>query len=239
VQGFARNKKYFGEIVKKVKNVQGSKIFKVLALISIASVLSSNAFVANAATKTITCYKGTVVKKVSAANPKCPTGYSTKKPVAVKTTTPAKSGASATSYQISATYTGKVSLLWSESDVQISSVSAKGTGNNLGLDTLTGNGSAAPSSSCDNPSLVGTLGGGGNTIKITVDSTSKACADSDAAPATVTLSGNAVITGGTGKFAGATGTLKVTGSFKIKSTVAGSSESPALEMTFTGNVNTK
>ena len=236
MQGFARNKKYFGEIGKKVKNVQGSKIFKVLALVSIASVLSLNASVANAATKTITCYKGTVVKKVSAVNPKCPTGYSTKKPLAAA---PAKSGTSATSYQISATYTGKVTLLWSESDVQISSVSARSTGNNLGLDTLTGNGSAAPSSSCDNPSLVGTIGGGGNTIKITVDSTSKACADSDAAPATVTLSGNAVITGGTGKFAGATGTLKVTGSFKIKSTVAGSTESPALEMTFTGNINTK
>ncbi len=219
-----------------MRKVHSSRIFKVLAVVSVISVISANGLVANAATKTITCYKGTVVKKVSAANPKCPTGYSTKKPIA---TTPAKSGASATSYQISATYTGKVSLLWSESDVQISSVSAKGTGNNLGLDTLTGNGSAAPSSSCDNPSLVGTLGGGGNTIKITVDSTSKACADSDAAPATVTLSGNAVITGGTGKFAGATGTLKVTGSFKIKSTVAGSSESPALEMTFTGNINTK
>ena len=219
-----------------MRKVHSSRIFKVLAVVSVISVISANGLVANAATKTITCYKGTVVKKVSAANPKCPTGYSTKKPIA---TTPAKSGASATSYQISATYTGKVSLLWSESDVQISSVSAKGTGNNLGLDTLTGNGSAAPSSSCDNPSLVGTLGGGGNTIKITVDSTSKACADSDAAPATVTLSGNAVITGGTGKFAGATGTLKVTGSFKIKSTVAGSSESPALEMSFTGNVNTK
>ncbi len=219
-----------------MRKVHSSRIFKVLAVVSVISVISANGLVANAATKTITCYKGTVVKKVSAANPKCPTGYSTKKPIA---TTPAKSGASATSYQISATYTGKVSLLWSESDVQISSVSAKGTGNNLGLDTLTGNGSAAPSSSCDNPSLVGTLGGGGNTIKITVDSTSKACADSDAAPAIVTLSGNAVITGGTGKFTGATGTLKVTGSFKIKSTVAGSSESPALEMSFTGNVNTK
>ena len=210
-----------------------------MAIVVVLGVISANSFIASAATKTITCYKGTVVKKVTAASPKCPTGYSTKKPVAAKTTAPAKPGASATSYQLSATYSGKATLLWSESDVQVTSVSAKGTGNNLGLDTLTGNGSAAPSSSCDNPALVGTLGGGGNTIKITVDATSKACSDSDAAPSTVTLSGNAVITGGTGKFAGATGTLKVTGSFKIKSTVAGSSESPALEMTFTGNINTK
>ena len=222
-----------------MKSVQKSRISRVMAIVVVLGVISANSFIASAATKTITCYKGTVVKKVTAASPKCPTGYSTKKPVAAKTTAPAKPGASATSYQLSATYSGKATLLWSESDVQVTSVSAKGTGNNLGLDTLTGNGSAAPSSSCDNPALVGTLGGGGNTIKITVDATSKACSDSDAAPSTVTLSGNAVITGGTGKFAGATGTLKVTGSFKIKSTVAGSSESPALEMTFTGNINTK
>ena len=222
-----------------MKKAKRSKISSVLVTVALLSLLASNGLVANAATKTITCYKGTAIKKVTATYPKCPTGYSTKKPVAVKSTAAAKSGAASTSYQISATYSGKVSLLWSESDVQVTSVSAKGTGNNLGLDTLTGNGSAAPSSSCDTPSLVGTLGGGGNTIKITVDSSSKACADSDGAPATVTLSGNAVITGGTGKFAGATGTLKVTGSFKIKSTVAGSSESPALEMSFTGNINTK
>ena len=222
-----------------MKSVQKSRISRVMAIVVVLGVISANSFIASAATKTITCYKGTVVKKVTAASPKCPTGYSTKKPVAAKTTAPAKPGASATSYQLSATYSGKATLLWSESDVQVTSVSAKGTGNNLGLDTLTGNGSAAPSSSCDNPALVGTLGGGGNTIKITVDATSKACSDSDAAPSTVTLSGNAVITGGTGKFAGATGTLKVTGSFKIKSTVAGSTESPALEMTFTGNINTK
>ena len=236
---FARKKLYFVEIGNEMKSVQKSRISRVMAIVVVLGVISANSFIASAATKTITCYKGTVVKKVTAASPKCPTGYSTKKPVAAKTTAPAKPGASATSYQLSATYSGKATLLWSESDVQVTSVSAKGTGNNLGLDTLTGNGSAAPSSSCDNPALVGTLGGGGNTIKITVDATSKACSDSDAAPSTVTLSGNAVITGGTGKFAGATGTLKVTGSFKIKSTVAGSTESPALEMTFTGNINTK
>ena len=219
--------------------IQSSKTLRVLATVALLGFLTSNGLVAHAATKTITCYKGTVIKKVTATYPKCPTGYSTKKPVASKSTTPAKSGSTANSYQFAGTYSGKVSLLWSESDVQVTSVSAKGTGNNLGLDTLTGNGSAAPSSTCDNPALIGTLGGGGNTIKITVDSSSKACADSDAAPATVTLSGNAVINGGTGKFAGATGTLKVTGSFKIKSTVAGSTESPALEITFTGNVITK
>lgn len=218
---------------------QKSKLIKNISVIALLALISFDGAVANAATKTITCYKASTVKKITAASPKCPTGYTTTKPVVKTPVTPGKTTASATSYQLAATYKGKASLLWSDSDVQVSNVTGVGTGNTLGLLTLSGNGSAAPSSSCDTPSLVGTLGGGGNTIKITVDATSKACADSDAAPATVTLSGNAVITGGTGKFAGAKGTLKVTGSFKIKSTVAGSSESPALEISFTGNINTK
>jgi hypothetical protein len=53
------------------------------------------------------------------------------------------------------------------------------------------------------------------------------------------MTGNAVIAGGTGKFAGATGKLKVTGSFSIKSTDAGTSEKSALTLTLTGNINTK
>ena len=55
----------------------------------------------------------------------------------------------------------------------------------------------------------------------------------------MTITGSAVINGGTGKFAGATGTLKVTGSFAIKSTGAGFSESAAFKMTISGNIVTK
>ena len=46
---------------------------------------------ANAATKSITCYKGIASKIVKAATPKCPTGWTTKKPVVKKTTAPTSS----------------------------------------------------------------------------------------------------------------------------------------------------
>ena len=36
---------------------------------------------ASAATKSITCYKGSAVKIVKGSNPKCPAGFSNKKPV--------------------------------------------------------------------------------------------------------------------------------------------------------------
>ena len=59
------------------------KKIKVLATISVIAI-SSLAFAgsASAATKSITCYKGTQSKVVKATNPKCPSGWSTKKPAA-------------------------------------------------------------------------------------------------------------------------------------------------------------
>ena len=200
---------------------------------------------ANAATKTITCYKGKIVKKVTAAHPKCPTGFTTKKPVVqstVKPTVKPTTTAPATGGTVafSGTYTGKIGLTWGDSFVQATSVEGTGTGNVLGLTDLAGNGSAAPANQCDTFNGSGTLSGGGNTLKITFDSSAKACAEDADAPTTITFSGNATINGGTGKYAGATGTLKVTGgSFSIKSTTAGAKEVNAFKFTIAGNIVTK
>ena len=72
----------------KVKLINKSYLVKVLVVLSASALLMSTVSSANAATKTITCYKGTVVKKVTAAKPKCPTGYTTTKPVAQATVKP-------------------------------------------------------------------------------------------------------------------------------------------------------
>lgn len=190
-----------------------------------------------AANKSITCYKGTTSKVVTAANPKCPTGYSTTKPAP----SPAKASVapSASVIAINATYKGKVSLVWSDSGVAASGVSATGTGTTAGLDSLSGSGSSSPSSQCDAVNGVGVLGSGADTLKVITDTSAKGCAADGSAPTTVTLTGNAQITGGTGKFAGASGLLKVTGTFAIKSTAAGYSESPALTLVISGNITTK
>lgn len=225
-----------------MKTVRKSTLAKALIVISVFGLVAANTSVANAVTKkTIKCYKGKIVKKVTAVSPKCPKGYTTKKPVVKVTPKPTATPANTTagSVAFSGTYKGKMSILWSDSDVRATSVTAAGTGNVLGMDELTGTGSAAPQNQCDAFDGTGVLSGGGNTLKVAFDSSAKACAAEGAAPTTITITGNATITGGTGKYAGATGTLKVTGTFAIKSKDAGFSESAALTLTLTGNITTK
>lgn len=194
---------------------------------------------ASAVTRTITCYKGTIIKKVTTA--KCPRGYTLKKPVAKPSTSasPAPIVKPAT-IAFSGIYTGKISLLWGDSYVQATSVEGIGTGGVLGLTSLTGSGSSSPSNQCDTFNGSGTLSGGGNTLKITFDSSAKACARDADAPTGISFSGNAIINSGTGKYAGATGTLKVTGgSFDIRSTTSGGKESSAFKFSIAGNIVTK
>jgi hypothetical protein len=132
-----------------------------------------------------------------------------------------------------------MSVLWADSGVQASSITGSGTGTVLGLDTLSGSGSSSPQNQCDSIDGAGVLSGGGNTLKVSFDSNAKGCAADGAAPTTVTITGTASITGGTGKYAGATGTLKVTGSFAIKSNQAGFGETTSLTLTLVGNITTK
>lgn len=225
-----------------MKLVHKSKIAGVFVVVTALGLLATNVTVANAVTKkTITCYKGTAVKKVTAATPKCPTGWTTKKPVAKPSakpsTTPTKAVGGVVAF--SGTYKGKMSVLWSDSGVQATSVTGSGTGTVLGLDSLSGTGSSSPQNQCDSIDGSGVLSGGGNTLKVAFDSNAKGCAVDGAAPTTVNITGTASITGGTGKYAGATGTLKVTGSFAIKSNQAGFGETTALTLTLTGNITTK
>lgn len=211
---------------------------------SVFGLITANSVVANAATKTktVVCYQGKAAKKVTAVAPKCPTGWTTKKPVVKATpkpsaTVPAKTTAGTVAF--SGTYKGKIAILWGDTDVRATSVTATATGHALGLDELTGTGSAAPQNQCDAFDGTGVLSGGGNTLKVAFDSTAKACAADGSAPTTITITGNATITGGTGKYVGSTGSLKVTGTFAIKSNDTGFSESTALTLTLTGNITTK
>ena len=205
-----------------------TKFARAIAVAVALSVAVATGTVANAATKTISCYKGTAVKRVSGTNPKCAVGWTTKKPLS-----------NARIVAFSGTYKGDIAMLWSSSDVKATSVTGVGTGKIVGLAKLTGTGSATPSNQCDGFKGSGVLSGGGSTLKVSFDSSARACGDASAAPSAVTMTGNAVITGGTGKFAGATGKLKVTGSFSVKSTDAGTSEKSALTLTLSGNINTK
>ncbi|MFM6841777.1 MAG: hypothetical protein ACKOVI_05085, partial [Candidatus Planktophila sp.] len=112
---------------------------RILATISVIAISTLGfAGSASAATKSITCYKGTQSKVVKAASPKCPAGWSTKKPAA----TPTKAGTAAAPVAINATYKGKMSALWSESSID-ASVTGTSSTNNGGLSDLSGSGSYA------------------------------------------------------------------------------------------------
>jgi hypothetical protein len=213
-----------------------SRKVKVLVLLTAFTFLFAQGVPANAANKTITCYKGTIVKKVTAVKPKCPTGYTTTKPkVTAKPTATTKPVAGAI-VAFSGTYKGTLAIVWGDTYLQVTSVTAKGTGNVLGLTDMTGTGSAAPAGLCDTFDGKGSIGGGGNTLNVAFDTSAKGCAEDESAPTTIKITGNAQITGGTGKYAGATGTLKVSGVFSVK---GGSKESAAFTMDVSGNIKTK
>ena len=207
-----------------------SRRAKALIVLTALAFLSTQSIPAHATTKTITCYKGTIVKKVTAVKPVCPKGYTTTKPKT--TTTPA----TASSVPFSGTYKGTLAIVWGDTYLQVTSVTAKGTGNVLGLTDMTGTGSAAPAGLCDTFDGKGSVGGGGNTLNVAFDTSAKGCAEDESAPTTIKITGNAQITGGTGKYAGATGTLKVSGVFSVK---GGSKESAAFTMDVSGNIKTK
>jgi hypothetical protein len=215
------------------------KFIQILVAIAAISLVAGNATVANAAAKkTITCYKGTVVKKVTAAAPKCPAGYTTTKPAAKPVaTTATKAG----SVAFAGTYKGKISLLFGDGNlIQVTKVDGTGTGNVSGLTGMSGTASAVPANLCDNFDGKGVISGGGNSLNLTFDSSSQGCSDSDSAPATITIKGSAKITGGTGKYAGASGTLTVKGTFDINSKgIVNSSESTSFTLDLSGNIATK
>ena len=215
--------------------LQRRKFAQILVALAAISLVAGNASVANAAVKkTITCYKGTAVKKVTAVAPKCPTGYTTTKPAA---TTATKAG----SVAFAGTYKGKISILFGDGNlIQVTKVDGTGTGNVSGLSGMSGSASSAPSNLCDNFDGKGVISGGGNSLNLTFDSSSQGCADSDSAPATITIKGSAKITGGTGKYAGASGTFIVKGTFDINSKgIVNSSESTSFTLDLSGNIITK
>lgn len=221
--------------VKEMTRIYNTK--RVSAFVAIALVAGSlvGATSANAATKSITCYKGATTKVVKAAAPKCPAGYTTTKPAPAKTAT---SSSTSKSFTINATYTGKIAMNWSDSDVQ-GTVTATGTGTTLGLTQLTGSGSSAPSGQDAGISGIGTISDGTNSLKATFDPAASAHAKDGAAPTNVAISGNVIIIGGTGKYAGATGTLKFTGGFPVTATAAGTKDSGALTFTVSGTFTVK
>ena len=210
---------------------------KIITVLAVAGLALGNIAGASAANKTITCYKGTTVKKVTAANPKCPTGFSTTKPKAAATTAVTTKGAV---IKIDATYKGTVTMVWGEADVTVTNVTATGSGATGGLDKLSGMGAAAPAEQCTPFDGEGTLGSGADTLKVKYADGAMACSADADAPTVVTIKkGPLTIVSGTGKYAGATGSLTLTGTWKIDSASKGTKPATAVTLNLVGSITTK
>lgn len=121
-------------------------------------------------------------------------------------------------YKFNGSYSGTISILWNASGKTTASVTGKGAGALYGLTKLSGNGSVTASGQSDPINGIGVASGKGFTLTLEFITGSTATAASTTPPTVVTISGNAKIIKGTGKFKGATGTLKVSGEFSIQST---------------------
>lgn len=116
-------------------------------------------------------------------------------------------------------YKGNASLLINNGAVTIPSVSGKGTGTLVGASTVTGKGSSSSSAQCDPFTGTGSIVGAAAKIALNViESKSSGCSSGESGPVTVTFTGLAVVTGGSGKASGARGSLKFDGTLKLGGT---------------------
>lgn len=143
----------------------------------------------------------------------------------------------------SATYNGTVKILWTSTGAS-GTMSATGKGTSLGSGSLVANGatkSFSTSSSSDPLSGTAVLKGTGGTLSISAlnvsAATTSAAAPTSAAPDPVVISGTVKVTKGTGKFAGATGTLSVHASFTVNTTTG--DETQSFSATLKGSLNVK
>lgn len=208
--------------IRPIARIMGTALIATaLGLTGVATAASA----APTAVKKITCYKGTVAKTFKAA--KCPAGWSLKKPAA-------KGGTVALNVE----FKGTLGTVWTASGV---TATVAGTANDKvsGFSSIVATGSSAPQAQVAPIKGEGTLKGSMGNITFVLNSDSTGTAVESAAPSLVMVKGTATIKSGTGKYAGATGTLTFKGQFEVGATAAGTKESKSYTATFTGNIKLK
>jgi hypothetical protein len=144
------------------------------------------------------------------------------------------------------TYKGTIKLVWAASAVTGTIVAGKGAATLMPASTMNGTGTGADTAYSDMFSGAGVLAGAGSTLKVTIVKTASSASVPDGTqagvqspPVTVTVIGKAKVTAGTGKYKGASGTLKFSGSFSVANSTAGTSESDAFTATLSGTLTVK
>jgi hypothetical protein len=153
--------------------------------------------------------------------------------VAVPTTSSAATKTKVVSFK--ARYTGTASLLIDNSSVKILSVAGIGTASLVGSGSISGTGDGTGANSLCVPFTgKGAIKGSTGSIKFSVNATkSQGCSSGQSGPVTVSVTGLAKVTGGSGSAKGAKGNLKFKGTLKLNDTTGSQSG------TFSGTLSGK
>ncbi len=144
-------------------------------------------------------------------------------------------------------YKGTITLLMvgpsgsTATTVTVTGLHGTGTGTELGASTVSATGSAPSSNQCDEISGTGSLTGAGSKLllRVAASSGNMGCAAATSTPTSVTINGVAKVTSGVGKYKGATGSLKFTGSFNVSSNASGSTETDSFTAKVSGTLTIK
>jgi len=133
-------------------------------------------------------------------------------------------------------YKGTVALLINNGAVSIPTLRGTGSGTLVGPSTVAGKGSASASAQCDPFTGTGSIAGKHAKIDLTVvQSSTQGCSSGESGPVTVTFSGTAKATGGTGATKGAKGSLKFKGTLDLKGTSG--AQNGTYSVTLTGKLS--
>ena len=144
-------------------------------------------------------------------------------------------------------YKGTIKLVWGATTVSSTLSGARGTGSLLGAaSTMTGSGSGADTAYSNAFLGTGVLSGAGSRLVLNIIKTASSAsvasgtqAGVQSPPTMVIVVGQAKVTSGTGKWKGATGTIKFSGNFMVTNSTAGTSESDSFSATLTGTLSVK
>jgi len=146
--------------------------------------------------------------------------------------------ASAKTVLFSGHFHGDAALLINNGAVTISSVTGKGTGTLVGASTIIGKGSSSSAAQCDPFTGTGSITGAAAKLTLhVIETKSQGCSSGESGPVTVTFSGLAVVTGGSGKAGGASGSLKFNGALKLGGTSG--SQNGSYTVALKGNLKIK
>lgn len=153
--------------------------------------------------------------------------------------TPVSASPAAKSVSFKASFSGTASVLIDNSNVTIQSVTGTGKASLLGTSTVTGKGNGTGANGqCVPFTGKGLMKSSAGSIKFTVVSAkSQGCSSGQSGPVTVTVNGQAKVSGGTGKTSGAKGTLKFKGTLNLKDTTG--SQSGEFSGTLSGKLTVK